>query len=320
MLEQSKAAKRRFYNGNFHNRYFNGSGIDIGGKPDPFSQYIGVFPLVKDVKIWDLEDGDAQYMKNCSDESYDFLVSSHCLEHMNDVEEALSNWIRITKPGGYMVITIPDEDMYEQEQWPSKYNDDHKWTFTIYKNKSWSTKSINLLELLIKFQHLIEIEKIEKISDFYNYNLSFVDQTLNPNIESAIEIIIQKRSNNKIINIQKNRFHMEEIPSISFETKVSNLFNTIQKLNLDKRYVIYGYGNVGKILDKTLKNSIIGFVDKKSELMSKKINREEIYSPSNLLNMEFDYIIISVLGREEEIKTFLEKDLSIYKDKIICLS
>lgn len=66
MLEQSKAAKRKFFDGNFHNRYFRGNGIDIGGKPDPFSQYIGVFPLIDSVKIWDLEDGDAQY--------YEFLL------------------------------------------------------------------------------------------------------------------------------------------------------------------------------------------------------------------------------------------------------
>lgn len=319
MLEQSKAAKRRFYNGNFHNKYFNGNGIDIGGKPDPFSQYIGVFPLVRDVKIWDLEDGDAQFMKNCNDEQYDFLVSSHCLEHMNNVEEALSNWIRIIKPGAYIIITVPDEDMYEQQNWPSKYNNDHKWTFTIQKSKSWSNKSINIFELLIKFQDKIEVEKVEKISEFYNYNLSVTDQTLNPNVESAIEFIIKKKSDDNNITIQKNRYHMDIKPLESFEIQFSNLFNTIEKLDKNKKYVIYGYGYVAKMIDKILEDSIISFVDRNSNIISQEIKREVVYSPNNLSNIQFDYIVVSVIGREDEILKFLEDSLHIPKNKIICL-
>jgi hypothetical protein len=40
MFEQSKAAKRRFQIGAFHQRYFVGHGIDIGGRPDPLAQCI----------------------------------------------------------------------------------------------------------------------------------------------------------------------------------------------------------------------------------------------------------------------------------------
>ena len=46
-----------------------------------------------------------------------------------------------------MVITIPDEDLYEQGVFPSRFNDDHKATFTIAKSKSWSPKSINVFDL-----------------------------------------------------------------------------------------------------------------------------------------------------------------------------
>jgi len=61
MHGQSKAAKRRFYDGSFHSRYFVGCGIDVGGKPDPLSQYIDIFPAIKSVRVWDIEDGDAQF-------------------------------------------------------------------------------------------------------------------------------------------------------------------------------------------------------------------------------------------------------------------
>lgn len=317
MLEQSKAARRRFYNGNFHNRYFNGEGIDIGGKPDPFSQYIGVFPLVKSVKIWDLEDGDAQYMFTCKDESFDFVVSSHCLEHMVDVYEAMKNWIRITKEGGYIIITVPDEDMYEQQQWPSRYNGDHKHTFTIYKSLSWSKCSINVFDLLRHFQDEIEIEKIEKISEFYNYNLYQVDQTLQPNVESAIELIIQKRSSSNRIEIQKNRIHLETELQKSFSSQFSHLFNRIENLDKSKKYVVYGYGSVGRILDKFLGDSIVAFLENNCQLQRSDIIAGAIYTPDNLVNISYDFLIISVLEREDEIiETYFS---TLDKDKIIKL-
>ena len=95
MNEQSKAAKRRFSDGAFHVRYFVGDGIEMGGKPDPLGQYVHVFSRMRGVRVWDLDDGDAQKMAGVVDGSVDFVHSSHCLEHMVDVRETLKNWIRI---------------------------------------------------------------------------------------------------------------------------------------------------------------------------------------------------------------------------------
>lgn len=319
MLEQSKAARRRFYNGNFHNRYFCGDGIDIGGRPDPFSQYIGVFPLVKSVKIWDLEDGDAQFMRGCEDETYDFVVSSHCLEHMCNVEEALFNWIRIIKKGGYLIITVPDEDMYEQQQWPSVYNPDHRWTFTIYKQKSWSQKSINILDLLKRFAGVVEIEKVEKISEFYNHNVKHKDQTFHVNIESAIEFILRKKSESVEIEVQKNREYIELKAAKGFSSQFSEAFNKISKLSKkNAKYVVYGYGSMGQVIDKLLGEQVVAFVDKKRIFNDNAIlKRENIYMPDAIKDMLYDYVIISVLGREEEIAEELIKTYGVKKEKII---
>lgn len=193
--EQSKAAKRRYYDGAFHSRYFVGQGIDIGGKPDPLAQYIGIFPRMESVRTWDLEDGDAQYLSGVPNDHYDFLHTSHCLEHMADVFEALQNWTRIVKPGGYLIITVPDEDLYEQGFWPSRYNPDHKWTFTIHKPASWSPRSINVIDLAVRFSDRLALEKIELQRDFFRDRLAKdkFDQTLTPVAESAIEIIWRKR-------------------------------------------------------------------------------------------------------------------------------
>ena len=194
MNEQSKAAKRRFSDGAFHTRYFVGKGVDIGGKPDPLGQYSGAFCRMESVRVWDLEDGDAQKMGGVPAASFDFVHSSHCLEHMNDVYEALENWIRIVKPGGFLIITVPDEDLYENGQWPSRYNSDHKWSFTIHKNKSKLPRSINMIDLLANFTPLAEVERIVLVRDFFQDSYAGkIDQTLTPVAECAIEFVLRKR-------------------------------------------------------------------------------------------------------------------------------
>lgn len=194
MHEQSKAAKRRFSDGAFHTRYFVGKGVDIGGKPDPLEQYSGIFPRMASVRTWDLGDGDAQLMAGVADGTFDFVHSSHCLEHMRDVRAALLNWIRIVKPGGFLVVTVPDEDLYEQGQWPSRFNRDHKWSFTIMKPHSALPKSINVLDLLGELAHLVEVERVVLLRDFFREALvGKSDQTLTPVAECAIEFILRKR-------------------------------------------------------------------------------------------------------------------------------
>ncbi len=192
--EQSKSAKRRFNLGEFHTKYFVGDGIDIGGKPDPLGQYAGVFSKMRSAQTWDLEDGDAQYMEGVPDNCYDFVHSSHCLEHMNDPKKAFENWVRIAKPGGHIITTVPDEDLFEMGVFPSKFNPDHKWTMTIYKEKSWSPKSVNIMELLKSVSNQIQIIKIELIEDFYReqYVEREIDQTNTPVAECCVEFIVRK--------------------------------------------------------------------------------------------------------------------------------
>jgi len=194
MWEQSKAAKRRFNDGAFLSRYFVGRGLDIGGKPDPLAQYAGVFPRMESVKTWDLEDGDAQLLAPVADATFDFVHASHSLEHMRDVHEAIGNWIRVLKPRGHLVVTVPDEDLYEQGVWPSRFNPDHKWTFTLAKASSWSPKSISMVDLARHFCTQLELERMVLHRDFFREELraKVPDQTLTPVAECAIEVVWRK--------------------------------------------------------------------------------------------------------------------------------
>jgi len=198
MKECSKSVFRRLYDPNFARLYFKGVGVDIGGKPDPLAIYSELFPLVTSVRTWDLGDGDAQYMANVENDTFDFVHSSHCLEHLRDPAEALMNWMRVLRPGGHLVITVPEEDLYEQGQFPSTFNRDHKWTFTVHKAASWSDQSINVLDLLKGLGEACDIRRIMVIDEAYRHTLPRYDQTLTPVTESAIEFIIRKRPQQEI--------------------------------------------------------------------------------------------------------------------------
>jgi SAM-dependent methyltransferase len=208
--ECSKAVVRRMHQPGFVSRYFVGNGIDIGsgtdalGNSDGLGKYQQQFPLMTSCRGWDVEQGDAQEMKGVSDEFFDFVHSSHTLEHMKNPYTAIRNWFRILKPGGHLIITIPDEDLYEQGQgvitipgmegkaFYSNYNGDHKTTYTLYKSHSWSPVSINVTYLVTGLGPHAQLIKMELLDHTYQYELPPQDQT-GGIAECAIEFIIRKR-------------------------------------------------------------------------------------------------------------------------------
>lgn len=193
MKECSKSIQRRLADCNFITKYFVGQGLDIGGKPDPLALYLSLFPQATSIRTWDREDGDAQLLAGVPDDSFNFAHASHCLEHLEDVAVGLGNWFRVVRPGGHLIITVPDEDLYEQGTFPSSFNRDHKWTFTIFKPHSWSRRSINLVDLLKTLGSAADILRIELLHASHRFDLPRFDQTLSPIGESAIEVVVRKR-------------------------------------------------------------------------------------------------------------------------------
>lgn len=144
------------------NIILNGKGIDIG---------CGNSPIHPDCCKFDVEDGDANEITKYINEQFDYVFSSHCLEHMFDPYAALKEWWGLVRSGGTMIILVPDEDLYEQGMFPSQFNTDHKWTFTISKRKSWSSKSVNVLDLINSLDDVCS-SKVE-LQDF-NYDRSLL--------------------------------------------------------------------------------------------------------------------------------------------------
>lgn len=190
MRETSKCHERRLKRGDFDN-YLRGDGIDIGAGDDPLRVAEG------SVRAWDVNDGDAQLMAGVADNSFDFVYSSHCLEHMRDVPESLQNWTRILRPGGHLYVVVPDYILYEKLTWPSRFNSDHKQSFSdlierrlVMRPNHWHIKS-DLIPLLEQLK--MEVLKWAVESWNFNFNAGIYDQTVQDAM-AQICIVSRKRA------------------------------------------------------------------------------------------------------------------------------
>ncbi len=190
--ESLKAMRRRSKDKVYADKYFVGAGIDIGAGDACIIRYKRKFKKMTTVRSWDKVDGDANFMSSVHDNQYDFVHSSHCLEHLNDPVVAIQNWIRICKTGGHIIVTVPDEEMYEKLTWPPKFNPTHKWSFTIWTKQKRLPKSVILLDIFKEFLN-IKIVSLKLIENYYNPKISpDIDQTLESEAECSIEFILRK--------------------------------------------------------------------------------------------------------------------------------
>ena len=51
---------------------------------------------------------EAVNLQGIPDHAYDFILSSHCLEHVANPLAALREWRRVTRPGGHLLLALPD--------------------------------------------------------------------------------------------------------------------------------------------------------------------------------------------------------------------
>ena len=104
------AQVQQMMSGNAGNGIANlGDGIDIGAGDDSLGRYQQMFPAMRSCRAWDLADGDAQFLAGVPDRAFDFIHSSHCLEHLVNPVQAMQNWLRVLKPGGHAVLMVPDD-------------------------------------------------------------------------------------------------------------------------------------------------------------------------------------------------------------------
>lgn len=176
--ETSKARQRRLREG-FFEKYCGGKGLDIGYGGD----------LITPNSVgWDCEHGNAQYLKGLADSTYDFVYSSHTLEHMTEVDIALKNWWRVLKRGGYLILYLPHRDLYEKKtSLPSFWNADHKHFFLLHRDEGPDT--IGLIPALPRSLSDYEIVYAKECSEGH----TITAPEIHSDGEYSIEIVIRKK-------------------------------------------------------------------------------------------------------------------------------
>ena len=114
----------------------NKSGVEIGGPSNIFKTTLPIYKRIKNLDgvnfstrtVWEGKlqaGGDFNYFKNkkglqfvleASDLSqmksstYEFILSSNCLEHLANPFKAIEQWQRVIKPGGHLLLILPKKD------------------------------------------------------------------------------------------------------------------------------------------------------------------------------------------------------------------
>lgn len=92
-------------------RYCKGKGIEVGPGSAPYGKRSNTIYLDKyeyyQSKFLKLDIvADAATIPR-PDDTFDFLISSHCLEHHPDALKVLIEWKRVVKPGGIFFLVLP---------------------------------------------------------------------------------------------------------------------------------------------------------------------------------------------------------------------
>lgn len=152
-------------------------GIEVGGPSALFRQVLPVYAVLtgldgvnfSNATMWEgsLAEGDGlfeydkgrmgkQYIAEATDLSaihsgaYQFLLSSHCLEHVANPLKALREWIRVVESGGLLMLILPNKIM----------NFDHKRPVTHFKHllddqrKNMGEDDMTHLEEILKLHDL----------------------------------------------------------------------------------------------------------------------------------------------------------------------
>ncbi|TAH06043.1 MAG: SAM-dependent methyltransferase [Sphingobacteriia bacterium] len=186
--------KRRVKNFSYIKSLFVGKkGIEIGGPSRLFTRNIPIYDIVEGLDgtnfsnktVWEgeIELGqsfqfgnrsgqqfilDATNLKDIKDDEYEFVISSHCLEHIANPLKALQEWLRVIKPGGIILIVVPNK----------AYCFDHRRSYTSFQHILSDYESHTSEKDLT---HLDEILKLHDLSmDLGSANLDFFkDRSIN---------------------------------------------------------------------------------------------------------------------------------------------
>lgn len=171
-------------------------GLEIGGPSSMFREggFIPLYPVIEDLDgcnfnaytVWEgqIKEGFTydvggkasgyQYITDGVDLShietgkYDFLLSSHSLEHIANPIKALKEWVRVIETGGMILLILPDKN----------FTFDHNRPYTKFEHLLWdfenntSEKDLTHLDEILTLHDLSYDEAAGSFEDFKQRSLN----------------------------------------------------------------------------------------------------------------------------------------------------
>lgn len=147
--------------------FCNGNGVDIG---------FGGDPILKSAVTIDLPSPYAKYKNNplhlrgsgdnlywFKDNVLDYVYSSHLLEDFENTEQIINEWLRVIKPGGNLVLFLPDEQVYREYNKKLGKNPNHNHVHDHF--------SLEFIKNIIKARDDVKIIHEVAISNIYSFEL-----------------------------------------------------------------------------------------------------------------------------------------------------
>lgn len=146
--------------------------------------------------------------------------------------------------------------------------------------------------------------QLNDLSNYLDFNFSLdIDKKYISNIVK--ENIIENNKENNIndlieINKQVNDIYIPKSNNLLISSKISLILKKIITMNEEnKKILIYGHGYLGKVFISLLNDNVIAVIDK--NLNQKSMSNYKIIKIDEIKNYEYDYIVLSLIGREKEI-------------------
>ena len=161
--------------------YLDGlNGCEIGASPEnPFNIRGGAYCNI-DIPATDRISHNAYYHNNFAvnifadgahlpfkDNCMDYVLSSHVVEHFFDTIGAISEWLRVIRPGGYVFMIIPHKDRIYDINRPvttvAELLARHSGKLTVIRKGNWPKKAALICVLCssMRFARKISIKRQE---------------------------------------------------------------------------------------------------------------------------------------------------------------
>lgn len=162
---------------------------------------------------------------------------------------------------------------------------------------------------------------LQEVSNYLNQKFNYLsDEIIQDKLENLQNRTISSRNVMTSIMEQitnNNQIYVPKSNNISLSNKISLMLKKIEDIKKsNQKILLYGHGHLGKILATYLGENLVAVIDK-----NHKVDKVpyKIISLNEIQNYEYDFIVISVIGREIDIIKNLMEYNNIDIKKVIIL-